>query len=179
MQRKSDTGYRWHPVPLLSCCQWCGFWCFVLKVCTKSAGKALVCFGAVKCSVTRLWSSQAFAGYVFRGEQCFQQNDIDESMKLFPPQSPEWQIMISTCTADAVWTSIFNIVWENNATKKSQLRNSVESFPLCCRCSFNILIHSTSEFRSPSKTSWSFSVLIFHCICISSGGSSVFSLTCL
>lgn len=33
------------------CCQWCGIWCFALKVCTNTAGKALVCFGAVKRSV--------------------------------------------------------------------------------------------------------------------------------
>lgn len=112
-------------------------------------------------------------GYVFHGEQCFQQNCMDESMKLFTPQAPDWQIMFSTCT---VWMWIFNIVWENNATRKSQLRSCEESF-LLCAVDAPSKFWSTSEFRSASKTSWSFSLLIFPCVS-SSGGTWVFSLSC-
>lgn len=61
-----------------------------------------------------LWCCQAFCDmfsgflkhflHVFHGGQYLQENDMDESMKLFTPQSLNWQIMIFSCTAGAVWT---------------------------------------------------------------------------
>lgn len=84
---------------------------------------------------------------MFHGEQCFQHNYMDESMKLFTPQCPDWQILANNDFYLYCWCCLdMNLqyfLWENNAIRKNQLRSGVFS-PVCCRCSFKILIHSTS-----------------------------------
>lgn len=128
MQRESDTGYRCHPAPLLLCCQWCGFWCFVLKVCTKTAGKTLIYFGAVKCSVTCLvgfsstcWICVSWWTVLARERHGWVNEIVYSSV---PKLSNNDFCLYCWCCLDMKLQYCVG----RNATKKRQLRNSVESF---------------------------------------------------
>lgn len=104
---------------------------FCTKGCTKTAGKALVCFGAVKCSVTCLvgFSSTCWICVpwwtVFSTEWNGWVKEIVYSS--VPRLANNYFYLYCWCCLDR----IFNILWENNATRKSQLRSCVESFLLC------------------------------------------------